>query len=420
MPQLYTNNASSALASSISDVASSLTVTTGHGSKFPSPTGGDFFLLTLVGLDGNGNENAWEIVKCTARSTDTLTITRAQESTTAASWNAGTRVELRPTAGTLAQYAALASPTFTGTPAAPTAAVDTNTTQIATTAYVVGQGYLKSSTASSTYAPLASPALTGTPTAPTAAVDTNTTQVATTAYVVGQSYLKSATASSTYLPLTGGTLTGNLTFSGTSRRIIGDFSNGTLNSRTLVQTSTTNSETSLGVVPNGTSRVANSAWFNTADPTNSGYLTATVSDTQAQIMTGGTGSGSAVPLIIGTGGTVRLTCGLSGAIDLSTGLREYKVAVSASDIDVRAGNYFTKTISGSTTFTISNNPAANTVAAFILELTNAGSNVIYWSGVKWAGGSAPSLTASGVDILGFYTHDGGTTWRGMLLSKDSK
>lgn len=45
------------------------------------------------------------------------------------------------------------SPAFTGTPTAPTAAVDTNTTQIATTAYVIGQGYLKSSTASSTYAP---------------------------------------------------------------------------------------------------------------------------------------------------------------------------------------------------------------------------------------------------------------------------
>jgi hypothetical protein len=69
--------------------------------------------------------------------------------------------------------AALASPTFTGVPAAPTAAVDTNTTQLATTAYVVGQGYAK----------LASPALTGTPTAPTATVGTNTTQLATTAFV---------------------------------------------------------------------------------------------------------------------------------------------------------------------------------------------------------------------------------------------
>jgi hypothetical protein len=78
--------------------------------------------------------------------------------------------------------AALASPTFTGVPAAPTAAVDTNTTQLATTAYVVGQGYAK----------LASPTFTGTPAAPTAAVDTNTTQLATTAYVVGQGYAKLA------------------------------------------------------------------------------------------------------------------------------------------------------------------------------------------------------------------------------------
>jgi hypothetical protein len=48
---------------------------------------------------------------------------------------------------------------LTGTPIAPTAAVDTNSTQLATTAYVVGQGYLKSSTATSTYAPLTSAAL---------------------------------------------------------------------------------------------------------------------------------------------------------------------------------------------------------------------------------------------------------------------
>lgn len=40
----------------------------------------------------------------------------------------------------------LAGPTFTGVPAAPTAAADTNTTQLATTAFVIGQGYVKLST----------------------------------------------------------------------------------------------------------------------------------------------------------------------------------------------------------------------------------------------------------------------------------
>ena len=68
-----------------------------------------------------------------------------------------------------------ASPTLTGTPAAPTAAASTNTTQIATTAFVTTADNLKAN--------LASPALTGTPTAPTAATATDTTQVATTAFV---------------------------------------------------------------------------------------------------------------------------------------------------------------------------------------------------------------------------------------------
>jgi hypothetical protein len=79
--------------------------------------------------------------------------------------------------------APLSSPAFTGTPVAPTATSDTETTQIATTQYVVNQGYLKSSIASSTYAPLESAPLTGTPTAPTAVLGTDTTQIATTEYV---------------------------------------------------------------------------------------------------------------------------------------------------------------------------------------------------------------------------------------------
>lgn len=121
----------------------------------------------------------------------------------------------------LAAKAPLASPTFTGTPAAPTAAADTNTTQVATTAFVVGQAGsatpLMDNTASvgtslkyarqdhahptdTSRAPLASPTFTGIPAAPTAAVDTNTTQVATTAYVVGQGYAKLASPALTGTP----------------------------------------------------------------------------------------------------------------------------------------------------------------------------------------------------------------------------
>ena len=94
--------------------------------------------------------------------------------------NSGTDVE--KTIASLASAAPTADPTFTGTPAAPTAAQGTNTTQIATTAFVNAE--IAADTAAK--APLASPTFTGTPAGPTAAVSTNTTQLATTAFVVAE------------------------------------------------------------------------------------------------------------------------------------------------------------------------------------------------------------------------------------------
>ena len=95
MTVLFTNNAASNLASSITNTATSLTVTTSSGSIFPTPTGGDYFLVTLQGISGT----PIEIVKCTSRSGDTMTIVRAQEGTTASAFSGGDKVELRITAG---------------------------------------------------------------------------------------------------------------------------------------------------------------------------------------------------------------------------------------------------------------------------------------------------------------------------------
>jgi hypothetical protein len=108
----------------------------------------------------------------------------------------------------LSLKAALASPTFTGSPSGPTPSLADSSTRLATTAYVQGQGYLTSvppAPVSSVFgrvglvvpvsgdysvgqvtgaAPLASPTFTGTPSAPTAALGTNTAQLATTAFVL--------------------------------------------------------------------------------------------------------------------------------------------------------------------------------------------------------------------------------------------
>jgi hypothetical protein len=105
----------------------------------------------------------------------------------------------------------------------------------------------------------------------------------------------------------------------------------------------------------------------------------------------------------------------------ATGLKETRVAIAASDIDLAAGNYFTRTISGTTTLTVSNTAASGSVSAFVLELTNGGSATVnYFSGVKWPAGTPPTLTASGRDVLAFFTHDGGTTWNAFVLGLDVK
>ena len=107
-----------------------------------------------------------------------------------------------------------------------------------------------------------------------------------------------------------------------------------------------------------------------------------------------------------------------------TGLKETKVALTGTEIDLAAGNVFSKTISANTAFTVTNVPSTGTVACFILDLTNGGSKTVSWStgftAVKYAGGSAPTLTASGRDLLGFITHDGGSIWNCLLLGKDVK
>ena len=90
---VFKNNAKTTLASSLSNSATSATVT--DGSVFPSLNAGEHFLITFD--DGTNNE----ICKCTARSGNTLTIVRAQESTTARSFSSGDAAEGRVTAGVL-------------------------------------------------------------------------------------------------------------------------------------------------------------------------------------------------------------------------------------------------------------------------------------------------------------------------------
>ena len=87
------------------------------------------------------------------------------------------------------------------------------------------------------------------------------------------------------------------------------------------------------------------------------------------------------------------------------------------DIDLTAGNSVTATVDTSAnTFTFSNPTASDELCGFTLELTNGGSQTVNWPGtVDWAGGTAPTLTTSGVDYLVFWTVNGGSRWYGALV-----
>jgi hypothetical protein len=93
---LYANNAQSSLLSNIGPTDPTITLPNGEGARFPNPAAGQSFMLTIEDVNGN-----IEIVECTGRTVDVLTITRGREGTLARTFSAGTLIDARITAGML-------------------------------------------------------------------------------------------------------------------------------------------------------------------------------------------------------------------------------------------------------------------------------------------------------------------------------
>jgi hypothetical protein len=100
----FTNFAVSTIADvgGISSGDTTVNVASGEGALFPSLSAGEYFYAVLV--DSSANR---EIVKCTARSVDALTIARAQDNTTARAFSQGDKIELRVTAVCLEEIQSL-------------------------------------------------------------------------------------------------------------------------------------------------------------------------------------------------------------------------------------------------------------------------------------------------------------------------
>ena len=109
------------------------------------------------------------------------------------------------------------------------------------------------------------------------------------------------------------------------------------------------------------------------------------------------------------------TVNVNTTLHLQGNYGENIVPVTGTAVNCSLGNYFTKTITGATTFTFTGVP--NYVAyAFTFEVTLNGSNAITWpSSVKWPADTAPTITDGKTQLFVFLTDDGGTRWRGSSL-----
>jgi len=184
---LWTNAASTTLATAISSVSTTINVASGSGALFPNPGSNQYFMATLSPATPGAQPS--EIVLVSARSSDALTVTRAQEGTTAQAWGTGAIVQNLITAGTMNALGQVIN--YAGNPngyvagaagagiIAPSIVWDSSNNLM----WICTASGTTSTAQWSAQAPIVSPAFSGAPTAPTPTGSDNSTKLSTTAFV---------------------------------------------------------------------------------------------------------------------------------------------------------------------------------------------------------------------------------------------
>ena len=164
---------------------------------------------------------------------------------------------------------------------------------------------------------------------------------------------------------------------------------------------------------------ATSVGDGTVSDTEFTYINSLSSNAQTQITANTTLANTMLPK---AGGTMSGEINAADQLITRPVLKDYgetKVAMAAHAVDLSLGNVQTYTLSGNQTLTFTNPPASGTSGSFTLLVTNGGSATLTWpTSVDWAGGTAPTLTASGIDAMVFTTIDGGTIWYGFAAGLD--
>jgi hypothetical protein len=144
-------------------------------------------------------------------------------------------------------------------------------------------------------------------------------------------------AAGTFTSLTN---SGNLTFTGTGNRILGDFSNATSSNRVAFQTSTTNGQTAVVAIPNGTGNTAQWQAYNSSDSTNASFLgLAIVGTTDARFTSGITGTGTYLPMTFYTGGSERMRIDTSGNVGIGVSSPACALNIATTNFGIELQRY---------------------------------------------------------------------------------
>ena len=185
------------------------------------------------------------------------------------------------------------------------------------------------------------------------------------------------------------------------------------------------STTGIAKITGTTTGNANLAYlrFNQSDGTRDGYIGSADGSSRDLEIFCDSGNIDLTP----SGGKVRLADSAINRVridDYSITFQDHGNTGATETIDLTNGNVHEITLDQNTTLTFSNPPGSGTYGELRLIVIQdaTGSRTITWpASVDWSGGSAPTLSAgaSDVDILDFFTVDGGTTWYGIHTIVDA-
>jgi len=242
------------------------------------------------------------------------------------------------------------------------------------------------------------------------------------------------------LPTTGGSLSGqlnissgNLSLSGSAQRIVGDFSNATVANRVLFQSSTTNGNTVVEAIPNGTSTTAAFAVSNSSsDPSNSTLASLFVNGSEVRIQSTIRGTGTYLPMTFYTNGSEQARIDTSGIITGTAGnlmlVSGTSVAASSTSVNFTGIPSWAKRITvvlsglsanGTSNFQIQIGSGSVTTTGYAGGVSQAGatpSQITLTTGLGVTATNAAVLTSTGQAV---FTNLSGNTWVGTSTTSRS-